>query len=38
MNSTANNPHDRPAVFGIWQDHMGGKTTDEIMQELRGDD
>lgn len=26
------------AVVGIWKDEMGGKTTDEIMQELRGDD
>jgi plasmid stability protein len=26
------------AVIGIWKDQMGGKTTDEIMQELRGDD
>lgn len=26
------------AVSGIWKDHMGGKTTDEIMHELRGDD
>lgn len=26
------------AVVGIWKEEMGGKTTDEIMQELRGDD
>jgi antitoxin FitA len=26
------------AVVGIWKDEMGGKTTDEIMQELRGED
>ncbi len=26
------------AVSGIWKDCLGGKTTDEIMQELRGDD
>ncbi len=26
------------AAVGIWKDEMGGKTTDEIMQELRGDD
>lgn len=26
------------AVIGIWKDEMGGKSTDEIMQELRGDD
>lgn len=26
------------AVSGIWKDRMEGKTTDEIMQELRGDD
>ena len=26
------------SVIGIWKDQMGGKTTDEIMQELRGDD
>lgn len=26
------------AVSGIWKDCMGGKTTDEIMKELRGDD
>ncbi len=26
------------AVRGIWKDEMGGKTTDEIMKELRGDD
>ena len=26
------------AVVGIWKDELGGKTTDEIMQELRGDD
>lgn len=26
------------AVTGIWKDRTGGKTTDEIMKELRGDD
>ncbi len=26
------------AVSGIWKDRMDGKTTDEIMKELRGDD
>ena len=26
------------AVSGIWKDRLGGKTTDEIMKELRGDD
>ncbi len=26
------------AVSGIWKDRAGGKTTDEIMKELRGDD
>ena len=26
------------AVSGIWKDRMEGKTTDEIMQELRGDE
>ena len=26
------------SVVGIWKDQMNGKTTDEIMQELRGDD
>jgi hypothetical protein len=26
------------AVSGIWKDSMDGKTTDEIMKELRGDD
>lgn len=26
------------ACIGIWKDEMDGKTTDEIMQELRGDD
>jgi hypothetical protein len=26
------------AVSGIWKDCLGGKTTDEIMQELRGDE
>ena len=26
------------SVIGIWKNEMGGKTTDEIMQELRGDD
>ena len=26
------------SVIGIWKDQMGGKTTDQIMQELRGDD
>jgi len=26
------------AVIGIWKDEMGGRTTDEIMRELRGDD
>ena len=26
------------SVIGIWKDHMAGKSTDEIMQELRGDD
>lgn len=26
------------AVRGIWKDRTGGKTTDEIMRELRGDD
>jgi plasmid stability protein len=26
------------SAIGIWKDHMGGKTTDEIMHELRGDD
>jgi len=25
------------AAVGIWKDEMGGKTTDEFMQELRGD-
>ena len=25
------------AVSGIWKDCLGGKTTDEIMKELRGD-
>ena len=25
------------SVIGIWKNEMGGKTTDEIMQELRGD-
>lgn len=26
------------ACVGIWKQEMGGKSTDEIMQELRGDD
>lgn len=26
------------AVVGIWKAELGGKTTDEIMKELRGDD
>lgn len=26
------------AVVGIWKDRYGGKSTDEIMKELRGDD
>jgi len=26
------------AVSGIWKDRLEGKTTDEIMQELRGDE
>ncbi len=26
------------AVQGIWKDRYGGKSTDEIMKELRGDD
>lgn len=26
------------AVSGIWKDRMEGKTTDEIMRELRGDE
>lgn len=26
------------SVIGIWKDQMGGKTTDQIMHELRGDD
>ena len=26
------------AVSGIWKDRLDGKTTDEIMQELRGDE
>lgn len=26
------------SAIGIWKDQMGGKTTDEIMQELRGDE
>ena len=26
------------AVIGIWKNQMGGKTTDQIMQELRGDE
>ena len=26
------------AVVGIWKDEMDGKTTDEFMQELTGDD
>lgn len=26
------------AVVGIWKDRYEGKTTDEIMKELRGDD
>jgi plasmid stability protein len=26
------------AVCGIWKDRAGGRTTDEIMHELRGDD
>ena len=25
------------SAIGIWKDEMDGKTTDEIMQELRGD-
>jgi hypothetical protein len=26
------------AVSGIWKDRYEGKTTDQIMEELRGDD
>ena len=26
------------AAVGIWEKEMGGKTTDEIMRELRGDE
>jgi len=26
------------AVRGIWKDRTGGKSTDEIMKDLRGDD
>jgi plasmid stability protein len=26
------------SAVGIWKDQMDGKTTDEIMRELRGDD
>lgn len=26
------------ALSGIWKDRLDGKTTDEIMKELRGDD
>lgn len=26
------------SVVGTWKGHLNGKTTDEIMQELRGDD
>jgi plasmid stability protein len=26
------------SVIGIWKDKMGGKSTDEMMKELRGDD
>ena len=26
------------SVVGIWKDEMDGRTTDEIMRELRGDD
>ena len=26
------------AVVGIWKDRLDGKSTDEIMLELRGDD
>ena len=26
------------AVTGIWKDRHAGKTTDEVMKELRGDD
>lgn len=26
------------SVVGIWKGNLNGKTTDEIMQELRGDD
>lgn len=26
------------AVRGLWRDRADGKTTDEIMKELRGDD
>jgi len=26
------------AVRGIWKDRAGGRSTDEIMRELRGDD
>jgi antitoxin FitA len=26
------------SVIGIWKDRMDGKTTDQIMRELRGDD
>lgn len=26
------------SVTGIWKDRTGGKSTDEIMKELRGDD
>lgn len=26
------------AITGIWKDHHAGRTTDEVMHELRGDD
>ena len=26
------------ACLGVWKDEMNGRSTDEIMQELRGDD
>lgn len=46
MQTTAFTPPSNPqemrkrlkAVLGIWKDRMDGKTSDEWMKELRGDD
>jgi hypothetical protein len=38
MSAIAERRRRMEAVVGIWKDRYEGKSTDEIMKELRGDD